>query len=79
MAVEGDFSGEGGRIGQEIGDLFGQQDPVGEESYQEPFSLRVGVDVQEIFPEENFPAGEEEPQTPGFGDFVEDAAVFFEG
>ena len=52
---------------------------VREEGDQESLLLRVGVDVEEVATREDLAAGEQQPETPRVGEFVEDTAVLVVG
>ncbi len=55
--VEGDFDLEWWELAQVVGDLFVDQDSVGEQGDQESFLLCEGVNFQKIFARENLAAG----------------------
>jgi hypothetical protein len=76
-AIQSDFDGERGPLLEEIGQLRDDERTIGEERDQQAFLLGVRVNLAEIFPDENFPAGKEEPETSCARDLVKDAAVFF--
>ena len=46
---------------------------IGKERHEEPFLLRILVDVEEILPHEDFPSCEEKPQAPGLVDLIDKA------
>ena len=75
-AIECDFNREWRKLTEVIGNLFIDQDTVGEERDQETFLFRVRVDFQKIFAGENFAAGEEQPDDTHVGELVENFLVF---
>ncbi len=76
-AVKRDFDGKGAIFGKMIGDSRGDHGAVGEKGDKEALLFRQGVNVEKILAGKDFTAGEEDPQTTGLDEFVEQVAVFF--
>jgi len=76
MAVQRNLDGKGTKLGEIVGDLGGNEGAVGEQSDEQPFLFCIGVDVQKILAGKDLSAGEEKPETTGFGDLIQNTAVF---
>jgi len=74
--VKRNLDGKGTKPGQIVGDLGGNESPIGEQSDEQPFLFCIGVDVQKILAGKDLAAGEEKPETAGFGDLIQNPAVF---
>jgi hypothetical protein len=72
--VERDLDGEGTPLCPIVGEAWRDQGAVREERDDEPLLFRIGIDVQEILPGQDFPAGKEQLQAAHLRQFIQDSA-----
>ena len=66
-------------FGKVIGDALVDHRAVRKEGDEESALLGLGVNLEKVFAGEDFAAGVEQPETAGVDEFVEKAAMLFEG
>ena len=75
-AVHGDFNGKGTVFRKVIGDPQSDQGPIGEEGDEKAALFSFGINIEKIFPRENFAAGIQNPEAAETDEFVKKADVF---
>ena len=77
-AIQGDFDNKGAVFRKEIGNPRSDQGPIGEEGDEKAALFGFRINIEKIFPGENFAAGIQNPEAAETGEFVEKADVFSE-
>jgi hypothetical protein len=75
-AVECDFDRKWRPLDQVVGNFRRNQSTVGKKGYQQSFLPGIGIDIEEIFAQENLSAGHQQPQAAGRRDFIYNVTPF---